>query len=382
MLRVEVRDTGIGIEPSAVSRIFDAFAQADNSMTRQYGGTGLGLAISRRLVELWGGELGVESAPGRGSTFWFTVPLDVAAPASTEPAPPGPAGLADVRVLVVDDNDTNRLILKRQLGAWGARCTSASSALTALEELRAAARAGDPYRLAVLDCVMPQLSGLDLAAMVRSDPTLAGAALVMLSSSGIGRATAAQIGIDGLVAKPARQARLQEEVLRALAAKTSPVPEQRAERRAEPSAERPNRPEGLASSPSVLVAEDIPVNQFVIRRMLEGCGCRVDIAVDGEEALERHAAGHYDLILMDCQMPKLDGYQATAEIRRREGTGAHTPIVAITAHALKGDRERCLQAGMDDYVAKPLDPAVIEEVLARTLHSAGGTAKTRSGAGA
>jgi two-component system sensor histidine kinase/response regulator len=378
-LRIEVRDTGIGIDASAQPRIFDAFAQADNSMTRQYGGTGLGLAISRRLVELMGGEIGVESEPGRGSTFWFTIALDVVPAADGQPAPADPAAIEGVRVLVVDDNDTNRVILERQLAGWGADCSTSSNAPAALEAMRAAARAGRPFHLAILDCMMPLMSGLDLAAVIRSDPALSGTRLLMLTSSGTGRATAAKIGIDGLVAKPVRQSRLREEIARVLAVTAHTPPTERP-------VEHPTGPEtaGVTAGPSprILVVEDIPVNQFVIRRMLERRGCVVDIAADGQEALERHAVAQYDLIFMDCQMPRLDGYQATAGIRAREGTSAHTPIIAMTAHAMKGDRERCLQAGMDDYVPKPLDPVVIDEVLIRTLPALGAVQSSGGGAGA
>jgi two-component system sensor histidine kinase/response regulator len=369
-LRVEVRDTGIGIEPTALDRIFDAFAQADNSLTRQYGGTGLGLAISRRLVEMMGGSIGVESTPEHGSTFWFTVPLGTVPPGEDRPRQREPWEIGGVRVLVVDDNDTNRVILKRELTALGMACAASSTALGALQELRASARAGEPYHLVVLDCLMPQMSGLDLAALVRADPLLTGTALLLLTSTGGERGAATRIVIDGQVAKPVRQARLREEIRRILTTQPSPAPETAGQRDRRPAG--PDQAPALSrAAPHVLVAEDIPVNQFVIRRMLEYRGCRVDIAADGQEALERHASSRYDVIFMDCQMPRLDGYQATAQIRGREGTERHTPIVAMTAHAMKGDRERCLKAGMDDYLSKPLDPGAVEEVLTRFLRASG-----------
>jgi CheY-like chemotaxis protein len=372
-LRVEVRDTGIGIEPAALARIFDAFAQADNSMTRQYGGTGLGLAISRRLLQLMGGEIGVDSTPGQGSTFWFSVTLAGVATDDPEAQAAAMTTMTGHRVLVVDDNETSRRLLHHTLTTWGATCHTAPDALAALASLRTAARAGSAYDLVVLDSRMPRMSGLDLAAMVRADPLLTRTGLLMLTSSGTNRETAARVGVDGLVAKPVRQARLHEEALRIITRPTSPpTPATSPHTTDRPDGRRsthslPTAPAG--APPRILVAEDIPVNQVVISRILERHGCIVDVAADGEEALERHACQHYDLIFMDCQMPRLDGYRATAEIRDREGSRRHTPIVAMTAHAMTGDRERCLAAGMDDYVPKPIDPDTIDQILARLLHT-------------
>jgi PAS domain S-box-containing protein len=357
-LRFEVRDTGIGIDQAVVGQIFDSFAQADSSTTRRYGGTGLGLAISERLVELMGGQIGVHSTPGEGSTFWFTIAVD-AIEARDDAVQP--TGIANVRTLVVDDNETNRTILEHQLASWDMISTTAANARAALVILRAAARSGRPYHLVVLDSRMPQMSGLELAAAIRSDPLLDRLRLLMLTSSGIGRAAATQAGVDGFVTKPVRQARLLDEITRVLGATAT-----------SPGSEAPSGEIGdlanLSRRPSVLVADDIPVNQLVARRLLEKRGCQVDIATDGIEALDRHASGRYEVIFMDCQMPALDGYEATAEIRRREGSDRHTPIIAMTAHTMKGDRERCLTAGMDDYLAKPIDPALLDQILTSTLN--------------
>ncbi|MEA2274558.1 MAG: two-component system, sensor histidine kinase and response regulator [Solirubrobacteraceae bacterium] len=361
-LRFEVRDTGIGIDQSALGRIFDSFTQADNSMTRRYGGTGLGLSISKRLVELMGGQIGVDSAPGHGSTFWFTTYLD-AVQSGPDPANSESTEMHHVRTLIVDDNQTNRTILEHQLTSWNMICTTAADAHAALVILRSAAAAGCAYQLVVLDSGMPQMSGLQLAAAITSDASLRDTRLLMLSSCGSGRAAAAAAGIAGFVTKPLRQSRLREEIVLTLGA----TPD-----RPEPDgAGTDSRAESARASrrPSVLVVDDIPVNQLVVRRLLERRGCDVAIATDGREALDLHARDRYEVIFMDCQMPVLDGYDATAEIRRREGTERHTPIVAMTAHTMKGDRERCLAAGMDDYVAKPLDPSVLDEILTRTLQS-------------
>ncbi len=354
-LRFAVHDTGIGIDDDAVVEIFEAFAQADTSTTREYGGTGLGLAISRRLVELMDGQIGVESTPGRGSTFWFTVVLDAV---RSEEAAPAPIEVEHARALVVDGNATNRTIVWQQLASWGLDCTTAGNARRSLAELRSAARSGHPYHLVVLDS---STSSLAVAASIRSDAALRDTRLLMLTSSGQRREAATKVGIDGFVTKPVRQSRLREEVMLLLGV---------ADARAgsdQPRADDHERWRGLDHRPRVLVADDIPVNQLVIRRLLEKRGCDVDIAADGREVLEMHESGTYEAVFMDCQMPTLDGYQATAEIRRREGIERHTPIIALTAHTMNGDRERCLVAGMDDYLAKPLSPALLDAALSRAL---------------
>jgi two-component system, sensor histidine kinase and response regulator len=367
-LRFDVSDTGIGIDASATEQIFDSFTQADNTTTRSYGGTGLGLAISKRLVELMGGQIGVHSTPGAGSTFWFTIAVD---PAPAEPGRSEGPSIATVRTLIVDDNHTNRTILEHQLASWDMACTLAADARAALVVLRAAARSGRPYDLVVLDARMPHMNGLQLAAAIRSDRSLDGTRLLMLSSSGTGRAAAADAGIEGFVTKPVRQGRLRDEITRVLGL-TAPGHGADSHRQASDRVDFSD----LVRQPSVLVAEDTPVNQIVARRLLEKRGLRVDIACDGREALQRHANSSYELIFMDCQMPSLDGYQATEEIRRREGADRHTPIIALTAHTLIGDREQCLAAGMDDYLAKPIALDALDEILTQTLrpHDGGSVA--------
>ncbi|MDX6546954.1 MAG: two-component system, sensor histidine kinase and response regulator [Gaiellales bacterium] len=355
-LRFEVRDTGIGIDRSAITWIFDSFAQADGSTTRRYGGTGLGLSISKRLVELMGGQIGVESIPGKGSTFWFTVAVETAESSQGAIEPTRPR---NVRMLVVDDNQTNLAILEHQIAAWDMTCTKASNARAALVILRAAAKSLRPYGLVVLDSKMPQMSGVQLATAIRSDRSLDGIRLLMLTSSGTGRAAAREAGVDGFVTKPVRQTALLGEIMRVLDTSVSRPPD----RQPAAGVDRTD----VARRPSVLVAEDNPINQLVARRLLEKRGCQVDIASDGRDALDRHAHGHYEIIFMDCQMPALDGYQTTVEIRTREGSEHHTPIIAMTAQTMKGDRERCLTAGMDDYLSKPLDATLLDEVLLRTL---------------
>ncbi|MEA2301445.1 MAG: two-component system, sensor histidine kinase and response regulator, partial [Solirubrobacteraceae bacterium] len=357
-LRFEVADTGIGVERSSHEAIFDSFSQADSSTTRRYGGTGLGLTISKQLIDLMGGEIGVESTPGEGSVFWFTVAVEAG---PTEDEATEERRLDGVRVLVVDDNATNRTILERQLAGWGMTCDTAEDLDGGLALLRAAAEAGDPHRLAVLDHHMPGGSGIALAAAIRRDPGLRSVRLLLLTSSGNGRAAAAAAGIDGFVTKPVRRSRLLGEATRLLSL-TEPGPALEVS-----SPGGPDEPESGWSGHTVLVAEDNTVNQLVAVRLLEKRGFRVDVAADGRQALEMHERRRYDAIFMDCQMPELDGYEATGEVRRREGAERHTPIIAMTANAMKGDRERCLRSGMDDYVGKPLAADRLDEVLERVL---------------
>jgi two-component system sensor histidine kinase/response regulator len=352
-LQVTVSDTGVGIEPATLGRLFEAFEQADASTTRRYGGTGLGLAISTQLVDLMGGEIGARSTPGQGSTFWFTMPVEAAhGSAPTAPQP----DIEGMRVLVVDDNETNRAILEHQLRSWATHCDTAADGTQALALLNVAADAGRPYELVLLDFHMPRLDGREVVRAMRLSPRLRRTRVVFLTSSGERRA-ARTAGVDGYLTKPVRRAQLHDEIRRVM---TSPHA-----RRAASTAvvEHVSAGEGAL----VLVVEDQLVNQRVAVGLLERRGLLVEVAGDGRRALEMHAARPYAAIFMDCQLPEIDGYEATAEIRRREGSGRRTPIIAMTAHALKGDRERCLGAGMDDYLSKPLRPADIDAVLARML---------------
>ncbi|MBZ5611950.1 MAG: response regulator [Acidobacteriia bacterium] len=361
-LVVSVRDTGIGITPEKQSRLFQPFEQADSSTTRNYGGTGLGLAISRRIVELMGGSMQVESTPGVGSTFSFTVQLGVAA--MPQPAV-GPVDLRGLPVLIIDDNATNRRILLEMTRQWGMQPDDADSGPAGLRRLEEAAAQARPYRLIVLDEQMPGMGGLEVIQRIRAHRTLHGATILMLTSSDQNSSAARcrQLGVETYLIKPVKPAELLTMIrkavgtlqLEALARKLAPI---------QPAAGCPL---------SVLVAEDNLVNQKLTVAMLEKLGHRAIMAGNGEEAVARWSEGNVDLILMDVQMPKVDGFDATRRIRYREITaGGHIPVIAMTAHAMSGDRERCLEAGMDDYVSKPVTRAALEQAIARCLKQPAG----------
>jgi two-component system, sensor histidine kinase and response regulator len=349
LLRFEVSDTGIGISAEARSRLFQPFSQADGSTTRKYGGTGLGLRISKQLVELMGGVIDVRSEAGKGSTFWFTARL--ARQTASESTASRDEALQHARVLIVDDSATNRSILSRQIASRGMPETAVSSGYEALVELRSACVANNPYTIVMLDMQMPGMDGLMLAKEIKADPMLASTHLIMLAS--IGGLTAAQAkvhGIEQCLTKPVKDAALHDALIRVIggeplasrsAERTTAIPEQEAK----PAAKRSLR---------VLIAEDNMVNQKVAMKMLTKLGCRADVVADGQEAVDALRSVPYDLVFMDCNMPEVDGFMATEMIRRMEGTSKHTIIVAMTANALKGDRERCLAAGMDDYISKPV----------------------------
>ena len=361
LLRFEVKDTGIGINPEAQARIFSAFMQADGSTTRHYGGTGLGLAIVRQLVEMMGGSVGVESEPGKGSTFWFTVRFGRQPPGSRSKSLPR-HDLRGLRVLIVDDNATNRDILRHQTQSWGMHEESVEDGFRALEKMRAAAARGTAFDLVILDMMMPGMDGLDLARAIKAEPAIAAPHLVMLTSVGLhGDATEARAsGIDGYLSKPVRQSELYNCIATVMgkAASDGMLITRH-------NVSTPPR----HSNARLLLAEDNPVNQEVATGMLEMLGYRADVAADGQEVIEALARGSYDLILMDCQMPRLDGYEATRVIRRQEQAGQkkRIPIVALTANVMAEDRERCLKSGMDDYLPKPLSREELEHVLARWL---------------
>ena len=355
--RIEVQDTGIGIPPEQQAHLFQRFSQADSSTTRRFGGTGLGLAICRRLVELMGGEIGVVSAPGEGSLFWFAVPLDP--PVGPPPPAPALACLQNRRILLVDDNATNRKVYRYLLQRWASLYAEADSAASALEELVRATTAGRPFELVLLDHHMPEADGLDLSRQIRARPMLGHPALVMLTSQDE-RPPAAILQEHDIFScefKPISENRLHDLLCRAIATtkKASPAVSQEAP--------------AVAASLRILVAEDNPVNQKVALRFLASLGHKAVLATNGQEAVDRLANESFDLVFMDVQMPILDGLAATRVIRQVETNALaprrHTPIIAMTANALSGDREVCLAAGMDDYISKPLTPESVVAIIQR-----------------
>ncbi len=376
LLRFVVSDTGIGIPREEQARIFEAFEQADGSTTRRYGGTGLGLSISAQLVERMGGEISVDSEPGHGSRFRFSARFGSAPRARRRAAPRGLRGL---RVLVVDDNATNRRILEEVLSQWRMRPKSVGGGREALAELERAARGGRAYPLLLLDASMPGLDGFGLAERIRKRPRLAGAAIMMLSSGARpgDRERCLALGISSYLTKPAKQSDLMDAIASVVLAPADLAGKVGgAGRRGAPGRRL-----------RVLLAEDNPVNQRVASGMLERLGHVPVAAVNGREALALLQQEAFDLVLMDVQMPELDGIETTAAIRERERTtGGHVPIVALTAHAMKGDAEKCLAAGMDGYLAKPLQSRelekAIEAVLAGRQPRPPGTVRTTASAAA
>jgi signal transduction histidine kinase/CheY-like chemotaxis protein len=358
-VKFTVRDTGVGIAEDALPRLFQSFSQADGSMTRRFGGTGLGLAISRQLVQMMGGDISVETSPNRGSTFTFTIefPRAQPLPAVTLAAD----GLRGVRILVVDDNAVNRQILERMLESWGATVECAESGVLALAVARAAVVAGKPYDIAVLDMQMPLMDGLTLSAQISADAALSSIKRVLLTSaSPVTTAEARSAGISILLHKPVQSARLHQHLVRL----------QRATTDEECAATTAPLASAIAFSDlRVLLVEDNAVNQLVACGMLEKLGITPDIAADGREALSQCTTVRYDLVLMDCQLPELDGFGATAGIRDHERAQslAPVPIIAMTANAMEGDRERCLAAGMNDYISKPVRMDALERTLRRWL---------------
>jgi len=362
LVRFSVQDTGIGIPYDRQSAVFERFTQADGTTTRTYGGTGLGLSISKQLVEMMGGRIGLESTPGVGTTFWFDVRFEKISPQKsgvTGPLTAGPANLTHARILVVDDNQTNRVVLVKNVEALGSRVDSVPSGAKAIESLRNAQRSSDPYHIVLLDMQMPGMDGEQTARIIKSDPSVKDVKILILTSMGQ-RGDAARLealGCSGYLLKPIKQQMLFDAVLAVLG---------RDEDDAASLITRHTISENRVAGIRLLLAEDNPVNQKLAVIMLQKAGYSVDAVETGLQAFERIQDYPYNAVLMDVQMPEMDGYEVTRRVRAWEAQkGRHVPIIAMTAYAMSGDRELCLQAGMDDYVSKPLEPRVLFNVIER-----------------
>ncbi len=362
-IHFDVRDTGIGIDAEARRRLFQPFSQADASTSRKYGGTGLGLAISLQLVEAMGGHIGVESEPGRGSRFYFDLPFAIREQPAEVSRPP--RDLKGLSALIVDDNATNRRIVAYQLSAWGMSSQSVAGGAEALDALRA--RAADrPFDVVLIDLQMPEMDGLTLARLIRENPALGAPRLLMMSSAG-NRMEAGSDSryFDGWLTKPIKQGQLREALAQVMQAESQAAPE--AANGAQPSTPGSAAPDPARRKVRILVAEDNMVNQKLALHQLAKLGFTADAVANGAEAVAALERIPYAIVLMDCQMPEMDGCEATARIRAREGSSRHTIIVALTAHALEGDREKCIACGMDDYISKPVKLPELEAVLSRWL---------------
>jgi two-component system, sensor histidine kinase and response regulator len=378
LIRCEIRDTGTGIPASRVDALFTAFTQVDSSTTRRFGGTGLGLSIVKRLVELMDGEVGVSSEEGVGSTFWFTARLGVAQDAAkARPAPP--IELRGQRIIIVDDNMTNRKVLMGQLSLCGMEAVCARSAEEALSLMRIAATGGRPFEVALLDHQMPGCDGATLGKTILAEPALRGARLILLTSSGQrgdGRMFS-ELGFAGYLLKPVTHRDLTDCLMMVLGTQaegwrtaTQPIVTRHA-----------LRSQRHREAHHILLAEDNVVNQKVACRILEKLGYRVDVAGDGQAAFEAWQSGRYHVILMDCQMPVMDGYETSRKIREHEVGGKHVPIIALTAHAMKGADTECRAAGMDDYLSKPIDREQLQKALNRWLNEPGDSESEEKAAG-
>jgi two-component system, sensor histidine kinase and response regulator len=387
-VRFTVRDTGIGIPKDRMGRLFQSFSQVDASTTRKFGGTGLGLAISQRIVEMMGGKIGADSVEGQGSAFWFTARFERRAAAAQPARRQVPIDPPGVRVLAVDDNLTNREILKGQLRSWLLRADVAAGAGQALDMLRTAVSAGEPYRLAILDMQMPGIDGYELARQIKRDALISNVMLISLSSicDPIKPQELTQLGFAASLTKPALPSCLYDAIVEALCvADASQAGKERPAVIDAPATSAPAPLHGVR----VLLAEDNEVNRLVASELLQTAGATVTMVVNGREAVDAALNGNHDVILMDCQMPELDGFEATRAIRNAERSAAtsvprggrrHRPIVALTANAIKGDRELCLAAGMDGYVTKPIEPErLFSTIRAALVAAAAAAAPTTDG---
>jgi CheY-like chemotaxis protein/HPt (histidine-containing phosphotransfer) domain-containing protein len=377
-----VRDTGIGISADKVELLFKKFSQVDSSTTRAYGGTGLGLAISKQLTEMMGGNIGVQSEPGKGSEFWFTVILAKQAQGAGEKPKLSPTDLHNVKILIVDDNDTNREILTGQLSSWGMRPANAMNGKEALDLLHKAVDEDDRFRIAIIDRMMPVMDGKALGVAIRQDSRLANTCMVMLTSLGIRGELQdlEEAGFDVYLTKPVRRQELYNALGAALTrAGQSAGMKMKAEamvtRHSLGKAETVAALDGADRAPvqsrgstaRILLAEDNLTNQQVALGMLKNIGLNADVVSNGAEAVAILEIHPYDLVLMDVQMPELDGMEATRKIRDSQSINRAIPIIAMTAHAMQGDRAKCLESGMNDYLAKPIMPQALAEALGKWL---------------